>query len=96
MLFTGSFSVYALRPDSERVHDGIDISEYQGDVNFGELKNCDIKTVYIRAAAGDYTDSEFENNSRKAKEAGIKFGYYFTLQHETPKKPADRPNALRI
>lgn len=77
MLFTGSFSVYALRPDSERVHDGIDISEYQGDVNFDELKNCDIKTVYIRAAAGDYTDSEFENNSRKAKEAGIKFGYYF-------------------
>ena len=69
MLFTGSFSVYALRPDSERVHDGIDISEYQGDVNFDELKNCDIKTVYIRAAAGDYTDSEFDVTARNAEEA---------------------------
>lgn len=78
ILFTfGSLSAYALRPDSDRVHDGIDISEYQGDVNFDELKNCDIKTVYIRAGAGDYTDSEFENNSRKAKEEGIRFGYYF-------------------
>lgn len=41
------------------------------------MKNCDIKTVYIRAAAGDYTDAEFESNSRKARDAGIRFGYYF-------------------
>ena len=69
--------VSAMRPDSDRVHDGIDVSEFQGDIDFDRVHECGIEVVYIRAGSGDYTDSYFESNARKARESDVKFGFYF-------------------
>ena len=33
--------VSAMRPDSDRVHDGIDVSEFQGDIDFDRVRNID-------------------------------------------------------
>ena len=45
--------VSAMRPDSDRVHDGIDVSEFQGDIDFDRVHECGIEVVYIRAGSGD-------------------------------------------
>lgn len=57
--------------------DGIDVSEWQGDIDFDAVKNSGIEVVYIRSGAGeDYKDPFFERNYQAAKNAGLKVGFY--------------------
>ena len=47
---------------------GIDVSRYQGDVDFNKLKESGVEIVYIRAGEGaDYEDPYFRENAKKAK-----------------------------
>ena len=56
---------------------GLDVSEWQGDINYAEVKKAGIDIVYIRCAEGsDYIDMKFETNYRRAKDAGLKIGFY--------------------
>lgn len=56
---------------------GIDVSVWQGDIDFARVKATGIEAVYIRAGEGtNITDSYFERNYEKAKEAGLKYGFY--------------------
>lgn len=61
--------------------DGIDVSKYQGTINWGELKNnTKIKFVYIKATEGsDYVDPRYHENIRNAKRNGFKVGSYHFL-----------------
>lgn len=66
---------------------GIDVSQWQGDINFERVKNAGYKFVIIRCnnwdnrVNGVVKDSCFEDNYRKAKAAGLDVGaYYFTWQ----------------
>lgn len=62
---------------STTIYQGIDVSEWQGDIDFSSVYKDGIEIVYIRAGEGsDYTDSYFEKNYQNAKEAGLKLGYY--------------------
>ena len=58
---------------------GIDISEFNGDVNIDALKG-QIDFVIIRCGYGsNYTnqdDTQYENNVRKCLAAGIPYGVY--------------------
>lgn len=56
---------------------GIDVSVWQGDIDFARVKAAGIEAVYIRAGEGtNLTDRYFERNYEKAREAGLKYGFY--------------------
>lgn len=77
--------VFALSPDSEKVYDGIDVSVYQGKIDFEEVKRSGIKVVYIRAGyAVGAEDEFFRQNAQEAKQAGLHFGFYFYVTARTP------------
>src|SRR4051794_23447408 len=51
---------------------GIDISRYQGDVDFGRLRAAGAHFVFIKATEGaDYVDPNFASNWRAARNAGM-------------------------
>lgn len=61
---------------------GIDVSVWQGIINFDKVKLSGIDFVIIKAGGSDdgyYTDSCFEINYNKAKKAGIKVGCYYIV-----------------
>lgn len=54
------------------VKKGIDISKYQGDIDFKEVKNSGIDFVIIREGYRNTTDPRFFEYVKKATEAGLK------------------------
>lgn len=59
---------------------GIDISHWQGAIDFEKVKACGIQFVIIKAGGsekGYFTDRQFENYYRMAKLAGLKVGAYY-------------------
>ena len=59
---------------------GIDVSKWQGNINFQKVKDSGISFVIIRAGYGNLTsqkDKCFEENYRKAKAAGFDVGAYW-------------------
>lgn len=77
--------VSAISADTDEVFSGIDVSVYQGDINFEQVKNSGIEVVYIRAGYGfSVTDPKFEENYANATKAGLKCGaYYFVTARNT-------------
>lgn len=59
---------------------GIDVSKWQGDINFAKVKAAGYDFVIIRAGFGRYIsqkDSYFEQNYARAKAAGLNVGAYW-------------------
>lgn len=57
---------------------GIDVSVWQGNIDFAKVKASGIDFVIIRAGYGaGNTDRWFEDNYRKAKQAGLHVGAYW-------------------
>lgn len=59
---------------------GIDISHWNGDIDFNKVKAAGIQFVIIKAGGSDrgfYTDSKFKENYEKAKAAGLFVGAYY-------------------
>lgn len=82
LLFLSSFAMYcnvscALEPYGSMIYRGIDVSAYQGRINYSEVRNAGIDVVYIKASEGDYLeDPEFRNNYNGAKSNGLNIGFY--------------------
>lgn len=77
-------SVYALPPSSGQRHPGIDVSMWQGDIDFESVAASGIDTVYIRSSlGGDYTDPYFEQNYSRARAAGLNVGFYHYVTART-------------
>ena len=55
---------------------GIDVSEFQGSINWTAVKNAGIKFAFIRVSDGTYQDPNFASNWAGAKAAGILRGAY--------------------
>ena len=72
---------------------GIDISEWQGDVDFNKLKNAGVEFVILRVGStkgtkGDYfVDGKFKQNIERANEIGMPVGIYF-YSYATSKEKA--------
>lgn len=59
---------------------GIDVSRWQGDINWKSVKADGIEFAIIKAGgsdAGFYQDPKFEQNYKGAKDAGIAVGAYY-------------------
>lgn len=76
LVFAALVPVRAIPPSGGRQYRGIDISEFQGEIDFEEVRRSGIEAVYIRVGAGEYTDEYFAENYERAKAAGLKSGFY--------------------
>ena len=67
-------------PDSDIAY-GIDVSRYQGDIDFNKVKAAGCEFVYLRAMIynnGELgEDRKFEEYYKDAKAAGLKIGVYY-------------------
>lgn len=89
----------------ESVFKGIDISNHNGYVDFNAVKLAGIKAVYMKASESDYfIDQYADENSKNAKLAGLKIGFYHYLTGtSSPEAQArlfyqcikDKPNDLK-
>lgn len=88
--FSFSCCSYAFGPSDDRLYNGIDVSTWQGTINFREVKEDGIEVVYIKATQGsDYIDPHFERNYRKAKENNLKIGLYHFLTARNTEEARD-------
>ena len=72
--------IHAFPPSSDNIYEGIDVSDWQGHIDFRKIKNSGIDMVYIRASEGtNYVDAYFRDNYEGAKENGLKVGFYHFL-----------------
>jgi lysozyme len=63
-------------PRNHAVH-GVDVSRWQGDIDWVKLRSQGANFAYIKATdGGDHLDPMFKTNWRRADEAGIKRGAY--------------------
>jgi len=85
-LFCFCFEVQAFPASAGTRYDGIDVSEWQGEIDFAEVYEAGIEIVYIRVSEGDgYKDPYYLRNYEAAKENGLKVGFYhyLTARNET-------------
>ncbi|CCY26989.1 glycosyl hydrolase family 25 [Firmicutes bacterium CAG:114] len=59
------------------VYEGLDVSVWQGEIDFSQVKAAGKEMVYIRAGYGLSEDSRFRENAEGARRAGMKVGFYF-------------------
>ncbi|WRS28278.1 GH25 family lysozyme [Oscillospiraceae bacterium MB08-C2-2] len=55
---------------------GIDVSEYQGSINWDQVKENGINFALIRASVGTTSDKTFRQNAKNAHQAGVLVGAY--------------------
>lgn len=85
---------HALPPSSDTVYPGIDVSKWQGSIDFDRVKADGIKIVYIRAGAGnDYKDPYFERNYNNAKAARLDIGFYHSMTARSASE-AEQPGQI--
>ena len=72
---------------SVKIYTGIDVSVFQGDINWDAVKNDGIDFVMLRVGYRGYgqkgimgKDDKFDSNYEGAKKAGLKVGAYFFSQ----------------
>ena len=67
----------AFGPSNDKIYQGIDVSSWQGNIDFSAVKNSGIEFVYIKSSEGTrYIDPYFEQNYQNAKANGLKVGFY--------------------
>lgn len=62
------------------IYQGIDVSNWQGYIDYSNVRNSGIEIVYIKASQGNsIIDSYFKTNYNNAKANGLKIGLYHFL-----------------
>ena len=65
-------------------HRGIDVSQWQGEIDFGEVRDFGVRVVYIRAGeGGNFIDPYFERNYREARRNRLDVGLYHYVTART-------------
>lgn len=76
-------NIYAIEP-AGRVYEGIDVSGWQGEIDFSQVKNSGIDFVYIKSSEGQNTvDSYFRRNYEGARSNGLNIGFYHYVRART-------------
>lgn len=64
---------------------GMDVSEWQGKINWYKVKECGIDFAFVRIAYGrNYMDKTYDYNMEQAEEAGVPVGTYVYSLATTP------------
>lgn len=73
---------------------GIDVSYFQGDIDWGKVANTDKEFAILRIGYNDKQDTQFLNNYNKAKAAGIPVGAYMYSYAVTEQAAIDEANIV--
>lgn len=74
----------AMEPSSSVQYDGIDVSKWQGTIDFAKVKEAGVEIVYMRAGQGaNYVDPYFSRNYQEAKKQGLRVGFYHYVTAQT-------------
>ena len=66
---------------------GVDVSHYQGEIDWSEIREQGIGFAYIKATEGSsHVDDRFAYNYENAKNAGIRAGAYHFFSFDSPGK----------
>ncbi len=69
--------IFIFRVQAQDYIQGIDVSKWQGNINFTQVKNSGIEIVYMRSSVGNsYVDPFFRQNYTNAKANDLKVGFY--------------------
>ncbi len=80
MIFINISKIYGITMTSNEQYEGIDVSDWQGYIEYNKVKETGIDIVYIKASQGnDFKDPYFEINYDNAKANGLKIGFYHFL-----------------
>ena len=83
LIFSLSSIAFALKASKGEILNGIDVSRYQGEIDFKKVKQSGIDIVYIRSSLGSsYVDPYLNQNYANAKSAGLKVGFYHFVTAE--------------
>ena len=75
---------YAITPASEPQYQGIDVSDWQGYIDYSQVRSEGIEIVYIKSSQGsNIKDPYFDINYENAKANGLKVGFYHFLTATT-------------
>lgn len=68
----------------------VDVSKWNGNINFGTMKSSGVKGVMMRAAYATSKDTKFDYNSQQCEIYGIDYGVYqfATFHYNTTKQKA--------
>lgn len=81
----------SLSASSNTLYNGIDVSEWQGNIDFSQVKDSGIDIVYIRTGEGsNYIDAYFNTNYKNAKAAGLNIGFYHYVTATTPEEAIEQ------
>jgi lysozyme len=82
------------RPSDFLIH-GVDVSKYQGEIDWNAARSAGVSFAWIKATeGGDHADEFFRRNWQEAKEAGIPRGaYHFAYWCRPAQEQADWFNA---
>ena len=84
---------YALESDGDLIYNGVDVSNWQGTIDYAEVKEDGIEIVYIKASQGsDIKDAYFDINYENAKANGLKVGFYHYLTATTEEEAETEAN----
>lgn len=69
----------------------VDVSHHSGEVSWPKVRDAGLEVAYIKATEGvDAQDPRFEDNWRRAREAGLLRGaYHFYVTEDDPREQAD-------
>ena len=88
-------------PEGEDIaSQGIDISKYNGTVDWEKVAESGVEFAYIRVGVRGYVsgeivkDDNFEDNIKKAKDAGLKVGVYFFSQAANKDEAIEEANFI--
>lgn len=80
MFFANINMTYAITPSSDPRYEGIDVSDWQGYIDYTRVRDSGIEVVYIKSSQGsNIEDPYFDINYENAKANGLKVGFYHFL-----------------
>ena len=85
-------------PEGKIIAHGIDVSVYQGEIDFEQVKESGFSFVIIKAGSTGFgADANFEKYYKAAQKAGLDIGCYYYTYSVTPEgAKADADELLRI
>lgn len=80
IFFANINMTYAITPSSNPQYEGVDVSDWQGYIDYSQVRASGIEVVYIKSSQGNnIKDPYFDINYENAKANGLKVGFYHFL-----------------
>lgn len=77
VVYVTTAPIYAFSAESQPLYEGIDVSQWQQNIDFMRVKEAGTEIVYIKSSEGNgYIDPYFSRNYEKAKQNGLNIGFY--------------------